>query len=474
MNSSAITSDQPPQTHNWLRIGLTVCAALFVVLVAAWQIAPDREVTRFHPDESRWINRSEHFEQILNPLSSYWADAYLIRGQPPMGSYITGLGLFLQGFELGSNGPWNFSFGNESDINWNVTHGNMPDAETLLAARNTSIVIGILTCLTVFVIVTLLTNWIGGAVAGVFMAVHPLNVYLSTLAVSDAAFTFVIALSVLATIWLARKPEWGRAILLGVIFGIGASLKLSPMFVAGGLAVVGVLLLFGPIVFRVKPLHTFWSRMGAYGENVRGLGWMLLVLPVIAVTFFVLSYPYLWSDPVGRTQVLFDFRRDEMRAQSRIWGDAAIDSRVEAVDRIWVMLEERYSASGKLLVKSGIVEPRVGNPNGAEPGYDLPFAFAGLAIFVATAFWRGFRSPQLLALLTLGGQSLIIFLGLNVDFNRYYLPFVLLFAIGIGVGTGEIVRGLQSLWVKRGGREAAIVTPVHAAQPGIPSADSGY
>ena len=417
---------------------LTICGALLVLLVSIWQTTSDMRGSRFHPDESRWINRAQHLSELRDPLSSYWADAYLIRGQPPMGSYITGLGLALQGLDLESNGPWNFSYGNEGDVNWNVTYGNMPSTEYLMAARRTTIVIGALTCLTVFLVVTLLSNWFGGTVAGLFMGVHPLSVYLSTIAVSDAAFTLVVALSVLAAIWLARKPTWGRALLLGVIFGIGTSLKLSPVFVAFGLAMVGAVILAGPLAARFRPLRWLWARLGAFEPNVARLGWMLLALPIIAATFFVASYPYLWSDPIGRTEVLLDFRRMEMENQSRIWGDAAIGSQTEALSRTWTMLEERYSASGKLLVKLGVTERRPGDPNGAEPGYDLPFALAGTAIFVALAVWRGFRSPMFLAFLVLAGQSMIIIVGLNIDFDRYYLPLVMAFGVGLGVGAGEV------------------------------------
>ncbi len=256
--------ETPPAQSLFKRIGQlgTIIGAVLVMAVALWQSAPDLQVTRFHPDESRWINRAQHLAELQNPLSSYWADQYLIRGQPPMGSYITGLGLVLQGYDLDSTGPWNFSFGNESDINWNVAHGNVPSADYLMAARNTSVVIGMLTCLSLFLIVTMLTNWIGGTVAGVFFAVHPLTVYLSTLAVSDAAFTFMVSLSVLATIWLARKPGWGRAILLGVVFGVGASLKLSPMFVSMGLAAIGLLILAGPFAFALEAVASTLEQNG--------------------------------------------------------------------------------------------------------------------------------------------------------------------------------------------------------------------
>lgn len=463
-SSSAPSQPQPvrERLHRLFVIG----GALLVVLISLWQSEADIRVSRFHPDESRWINRAQHLSELGHPLSAYWADAYLIRGQPPMGSYLTGLGLVLQGKDLKSSGPWNFSFGNDGDINWNVTYGNMPSADYLLAARNTSLAVGLLTCLCVYLIVTLLSNWIGGVIAGAFMAVHPLSVYLFTLAVSDAAFTLTVALSVLAAIWLARKPTWGRAILLGVIFGVGSSLKLSPVFVGVGLAGIGLLILAGPLAARVRPLRWFWNRMGAYDWPVRRLGWMLLALPVIGAAFFLASYPYLWPDPIGRTEVLFEFRRNEMRAQSRIWGSAAIGSRTEALSRTWDMLETQYSASGKFLVKFGIMEPRTGNPDGEEPGYDLPFALAGLAIFAATALWRGFRSPQFLAFLTLMGQSIIIVLGLNVDFDRYYLPLVLMFAIGLGVGIGEVTGWLLRVR-ERSPRPIPAARPIEPGPAGI-------
>jgi hypothetical protein len=434
---NAPDADMPSRWDRLQRF-FVVGGALLVVLVSLWQSNADLRVSRYHPDESRWINRAPYLSELRHPLSSFWADGYLIRGQPPMGSYITGLGLAIQGYDLHENGPWNFSFGNDGDINWNVTYGNMPSADYILAARHTSMVIGALTCLCVYLIVTLLSNWIGGLIAGVFMGVHPLSVYLFTLGVSDAAFTFVVALSVLAAIWLARRPTWGRAILLGIVFGIGTSLKLSPIFVAIGLAAIGVGILVGPRLTRFRPVRWIWYRLGANDWSVRRLGWMLIALPLISGTFFVASYPYLWTDPVGRTNNLFEFRRAEMENQSRIWGNAAITGRFEVLNRTWDMLEVRYSATGKFLVKAGIVEPRTGNPSGEEPGYDLPFALAGLAIFAATALWRGFRSPQFLAFLTLMGQSGIILLGLNIDFDRYYLPLVLMFAIGLGVGVGEV------------------------------------
>lgn len=441
------------------RPALITAAVALVALVSLWQSLSDLRVSRYHPDESRWLNRSQHVRELANPRDDYWGDAYLIRGQPPMGSYVMGLGLLLQGRDLDTNGPWNFSYGNEGTVTWNSVRGNMPAEADLIAARRTSVAIGMLTCLAVFAIVTMLSHWLGGLVAGLFLAVHPLQVYLSTLGVSDATFTGLAAFTVLAALLLARKPTWPRTLLLAAILAAGASTKLSPLFLAVGLAMVGVILVLAPVMSRWRRLGRFWGRAGALDPKSRRLGWMLLSLPFLTAALFVLSYPYLWSDPVGRTRVLIEFRQREMRNQARIWEETSIDTRIEAIERTWTMLEDRYSASGKLLAKAELL----GRGPGDERGYDLPFAIAGLVIFAVIAFRRGFSHPHLVTFATLGGQALLILTGLRVDFDRYYLPLVMAGAVCLGIGVGQGWLWAEAAWARYGRRERR---PAAAFAPG--------
>jgi hypothetical protein len=433
-----------PAIGLWAKISrwMTIAGGAIVVAIAIWQFSAALHKSTFHPDESRWINRAVYLKELRHPRGGFWSDSYLIRGQPPMGSYITGLGLWLQGQPLEQNGPWNFAYGNDGDINWNVTNGNVPDVQVLLDARRTSIALGVLTILATYIIVTMLSNWIGGVVAGVFLSIHPLTIYLATLAVSDMAFTLVVALSGLCGLTLARRPSWLWTIALGVMLGTGASLKLSPIFLAFGLAFVGALILIEPVVRRIPGVRQFYRHFGAGEADVQRMGIMLLSLPVIATGFFIASYPYLWSDPIGRTRLLFDFRRAEMANQSRIWGDQAIDSRFEAISRTWSMLEVRYSTSGRLLASIGI-EP--GNLNSKE-GYDMPFLVLGVVLFIGLALWYGFRTPHLMTLMVLAGQVLIILAGININFNRYYLPVAFFLAVGLGVGIGTCIEWIRVLW----------------------------
>ncbi|HKG25112.1 MAG TPA: hypothetical protein VKB09_05645, partial [Thermomicrobiales bacterium] len=157
------------------RLGLVLVVGVFAL--GLWQNFDALTASQFHPDESRWLNRAYYLRELLHPRSKVWEDRYLTRGQPPMGSYVTGIGLILQGRDLTTNGPWDFHFGNESTTTWNAVKGNMPAPADLTAARRTNAVVGALSCAVLFLIVARLTNVFGGLVAGTFLAFHPLQIY---------------------------------------------------------------------------------------------------------------------------------------------------------------------------------------------------------------------------------------------------------------------------------------------------------
>ena len=420
------------RNRSW-RFLLVLCAVVFSV--SLWQTAGQLEITRFHPDESRWINRAHYIRDFLHPTSDAWADRYLTRGQPPMGSYMIGLGLLLQGRDVTTNGPWDFHYGDENNVNWNSTFGNMPDRDDLVAGRRFNAVLGALSCVFVFLIVTRLTNWVGGLAGGLFMAINPLQLTLSSQALADAPLVFIMSLAALAAIAFADRPTWPRAILLGVLLGFGASAKLSPLFLAVGLAGIGLALLLDPLIRRIPYLGSIWALL-ARGEpqRIHRVGWMLLAQPAVAFATFVISYPYLWPDPIGRSKILFDFRQQEMASQARIWGDRAIASRSEALDRIWIAFEDNYTSTGRIVDWLG---RHVGTDWG-KVGFDGFLEAAGIVLFIGLALRHGILSRHFMALAVLGGQAALIIVGMRVDFNRYYLPILLFLAVCVGILAGQL------------------------------------
>lgn len=418
------------------RTVLVAVIALLVFLGSVWDLSSELRRSPFHPDESRWINRAYYLRETLDPLGPSWSDRYLIRGQPPMGSYVTGLGLLAQGRDLTTNGPWDFQYGFESNVTWNVTRGNMPGEADLMATRRWNMAISALTATLLFLIVTRLTNIAGGIATAVALTANPLNQYLATLGTADAVFTFFVACSVLAGMHLAKRPTWWRAVLLALALAAGASTKLSPLGIAAGLGAGGAVLLFDPWLRQHQVLGKAWSVIA---RNPRGterrLGIMLLTLPVLVPALFVLSYPYLWPAPIGRTRILLDFRRYEMDQQASFWPQAAIESRREALSRTWTNLNDRYSSSDRLMTELG----NLFGMDWSGVKIDLYLAAPGILLLVYLAWRHGLASEHAIAAAITGGQSLLILAALGVDFNRYYLPLLLASALGIGVFAGCLV-----------------------------------
>jgi hypothetical protein len=425
---------------------LVAATALLVFAISlAVNLNQIRETT-FHPDESRWINRAHYLTDLDTPLGSEWADRYLLRGQPPFGSYITALGLLLQGHDTDTNEPFDFHFGNERLIVWEAGHNAIPSQADLLAARRTNAFIGALTAALFVVVLAKITNLAGAIVGSVFVLTNDLHQYLSTTALSDATLGLILVLMTLLLMRLVKYPGWGKTILLGLLIGCGMAAKLSPIALALGLAGIGAAFIIRPALRSVPGIDRLVDYL-AHGAERRTdrLGWMLLSLPAIAAATFVLLYPYVWSAPYSRTRILFDFRAQEMASQSRIWPDRAVIGRLDALETLWHVFQDDYPTTGRFfdwLAGFGIFPQNV-------PSIDIVLGGIGLVLAIIAVIRTGVATPLAFAFILLGGQAAAITAGLRVDFNRYYLPIVLFVALCIGYLAGEIARTFEQWLIER-------------------------
>jgi hypothetical protein len=367
----------------------------------------------FNPDESRWLSRAHYVSALADPFGPTWADQYMTRGQPPLGSYAMGIGLLAQGRDLETNAPWDFS------LTWeqNIALGHKPVPEDLAAGRRTSAALVALTAVALIRVarVYLTLPWAIGA--GALFAIHPFTSYIGSIAMSDALFGLSITLAAWAAATYARCPSWGRAVLLGVLLGLGGATKLSPLAVAAGLSAAGVL----TFAVAVKRRRRFASNEAAYA--VRSI-----VIAVAALLTFIASYPYLWSNPVAHTRHLFAFRVEEMAAQSSDWPVMAVPNRVEALRRVNLNFTERYSLSASLIAL-------LGRPGMASMVRQVEFLIPllGLVLMAGMAVRDGPSSPRTLVLAILGGQVLVTILGMRSEFDRYHVPMALLGAVAAAV-----------------------------------------
>ena len=386
--------------RDWLIAGALFLLALTRNLGAV-------ESSPFHPDETRWLNRAHYLTDLTDPAGLTWRDGYLTRGQPPLGSYLMGLGLLAQGRDLQTNGVWSFWH----DETWNRAHGNMASPDDLTAGRRTNTVVGALAVVTVYLAGTALTHRVGGVVGALLLASHPLMGMLASQALADALLTLLLAAAVLAGCRLAARPGWPWALALGAALGLGAATKLSPLLIAVPLAGLGaVLLLLG------------WRSSPSSAGTANRLGWGLLAMPVVTMGVFVAVYPYLWPDPIRRTLGMFAFRIAEMGRQGDNWAGVAVESRADALARIGGRLGRDYSGSGQLATWL--------------EGADLALGIAGLLLLAGLALTTAGDRHHAVALVILGGQAGLIVVGLRSDYARYSLPIVLVLAFGASIVAG--------------------------------------
>jgi hypothetical protein len=393
--------------------------------------------TEFHRDEARWIHRARFIPELRHPTSDYWSDRELMWGQPPLGSYLMGLGLLAQGRDTQTNAFYNFHF----DETWNRLHGAMPDERDLLAARRTNAVVGALIAASIYLIAAGILNRAAGIVAALMYIPHSLAMYLGSLAGSDALLGLLVAWAALAAMLLAARPTWAGAVLLGVIAGLGASTKLSPIFITIPLAALGAFLIVQALM-----------RNREDGPARAGLGWKLLATPPIAFATFVLSYPYLWPDPVGRTLSLLQFRQREMFNQGRIWPDLDVTGPIHAVERIawWLSVDNSVTGNaveglaGLLGVQANVI------------GIDVLLALGGAVALAFIVRRRGLASPAALAAVVLGAQVAIVVAGMRADFARYLMPVLVAQAVCIGILGGVAWEWVRAALARR--RESAVVS----------------
>ena len=367
--------------------------------------------TATHPDETRWLNRAYYARDIVDPFGPTWQDYVTTRGQPPLGSIVMGVGLAIQGKAVDTVGVWDFAYGRD----WNQRMGAIPTDDIREAGRRTNAVIGALVVASAYILGRLLTNRFGGSMAALFVAFHPLHIILSTQALSDQTLALLLLLIFITGWWFAKKPSWSRAILLGLLLGLGGSVKLTPLLLSAPLAAFGL-------------LRLVFDRDTA----ARNYALQLLAQPLIAFATFVASYPFLWPSPIRRTWDLYAFRATEMSDQSAAWPSTAVTSPLDALGRFGQYLTERHSTSRRFLQ---LIYDRLDIDRVAS-GFDFIPAAAGIVVLIWWIGRRGLWSPAAMVALLMGAEAGALVIGMKTDFYRYHLPIVVIMAGCIGVSTG--------------------------------------
>ncbi len=437
MTVPSLQSDPPAEQSGWVQEALPqrrrrrrmdLILAFLIFLVGFGFYLSGVEDQAYHADESRWINRAGYFEDLADPFGPTWNHQYLSRGQPPIGSYSIGLGLVLQGRDLETNPAYDFRRSNE----WNVRYGTYPDDDDLMAGRRWNAFLGGVSAALIYVVVRHLSNPVGGIAAAAMLLANPLEIWYNRIALADTTLTLTLALLYLCTIKFMRNPRWWLAIAIGVLIGIGGGNKFTPLALSVPLAAVGAFLLLRGWRFRLQNRElqsaSFW-RLPAFTD----MSWMLISTPFVSLATFVLTYPYLWPDPIRRTLYMLDFRRMEMENQYNLNPQFQTDSPLQSLQMTWDTLGNTWSSTRQIF--EWIQLDRLASLLSSA---DLWLALAGIALLTYVGIRKGIRSAELMIAALIVFQFVTIILNLRVVFERYYLPIMLGEFVAAGVTVGYI------------------------------------
>jgi 4-amino-4-deoxy-L-arabinose transferase-like glycosyltransferase len=232
-------------------------------------------------------------------------------------------------------------------------------------------------------------------------------------------------------------PGWGIA--TGVLLGLAFGAKLTAVLAIVAVAVWGIWACLSSRSARRGP------RPDALRRDVPW-GWPAAVLATAGLVF-LLSNPFLWPDPVGRTWLLFENRSTEMSDQRANQPNRAINGLDRRAALVW----------DRSVFNDAFGPSRLGQPVEAV----LAAVGAGwLALRAAT------RQPTALtlALLWTAGVWIGVTAGLGFLLQHYFVPTAML---------GILLAGLASGWAAQAiGRAGARLARRQRAWPPVESSPS--
>jgi hypothetical protein len=402
----------------WLLGEAMLIAGVLVASLSVLGAAAGRRLT--DPSfESLYLRRARYFTYLFvqhDVGRREWGDSQATHTQPMLANYVVGGWLWAYGYDLESMiGRYDTS----KTFRENLLQGTGPDRALVARARQPMVLIAAGTMVLIYV----LGRSLGGPVAGLGCAAlalaSPLLQRELTLATNQAPLAFFIVLALLVSVLGARRGRGGRLALgwalgLGVALGLGFGTKLTAALSLTAVLGWGMIVTVRAAGLSGRPsLRTRLRHAGAAGR-----GWALAL--AVGLGLFVLSDPHLYPNPLLHTAHLFEKRRDEMLDQQRDIASAVSDP----LDRPGYVLH------------NSLVE---GTWSGT---LELPLE-AALATVGAAALavrtrrgWR--RTGQLpaegLVLLTILTYFAGVSAGLLLDFDRYYVPTLLLGTVLSGIG----------------------------------------
>jgi hypothetical protein len=407
------------QGRHW-RLLVEAVLAIGLLIAVQSRLSGAVEHVPFDGDEGRYIALGRYFGYLFLERDlgrPEWGDNYWTHTQPMLPRLVLGGWLWARGYELEALPQpylWQKSFKE------NVRQGRVPDDVLLAEARAPMVWLTSGSIVLLYLLGRVLAGPIAGLAATGLAWVGPLVREDLLRARSDSPLGFFLLLALLVGIIGARRGRVGAlstrwAIGLGVVLGLGLATKLTATF--GLVAVVA----WGVVMAA--------THRDSRHPLARARGWALAA--VIAGAVFILTNPHLYENPVLHAGHMLEQRTAEMEEQQRDDPHKAIYGFANRV---------RYVLGGSFA--------DYGPNRKSKIPYGAALASVGFAALLGRTWWRWRRTKVVpvegLVVLTALAYFAGISLGLNMSWQRYLVPTVLVGALLGGVGLGAVASRLVS------------------------------
>lgn len=409
--------------------------------------------TKLHGDESGWIAAGNYHTNLLLERNFDWAAWQCV----PCGglgsawaSLNMQLGKILVGLPLRFYDRWNagatthkyFTFYDfHSSYATNLAQGRIPPPETLVLARLSTALFGVLCCLLLFLLGYHICNIWAGAIAATLLLINQLFIDAATRAMTDAHYNFFLLLFAFSTLGLikaaARKQIILSSLVCGLCAGLACSIKINA-FVIGTALFLSLLLyrrlLVGKprgrdtllalclfllssltIIYALNP--DFWPAAG------------LIRAPQIPAEVSILRHEFN-AGTVDRAMVAE--KTPQLYNLSHVLEFPLLFHRWQTYLRQQEAEETGQWSGGRLVsLNANLFFTYASFP------FDFVFFLLGLA-FCIRAVKRSFtsqtRSPFIIPLLYFVLNYFFILAFMKLNWERYYLPTVIASRLLAGIG----------------------------------------
>lgn len=435
------------QGRHW-RLLVEAVLAIGLLIAVQSRLSGAAEQVPFDGDEGRYIALGRYFGYLFleHDLGRpEWGDNYWTHTQPMLPRLVLGGWLWARGHDLDTL-PLPYLW--QKSFKENVRQGRVPDDVLLADARVPMVWLTSSSIVLLYLLGRVLAGPIAGLAAAALAWVGPLVRDDLLRARSDSPLGFFLLLALLIGIVGARRGRAGTlptswAVGLGLVLGLGVATKLTAGFGLAAVVAWGVLM---ALTRRDSRLVVATIR-----------SWALVAL--VAGAVFILTNPHLYENPLLHAGHMLEQRAAEMEEQQRDDPHKAIHG---LANRAGYVLGGSFADYGP-------------NRKSKVP-YGAGLASVGFAALLAGT-WRGWRRArdvpvEGLVVLTVLAYFAGITLGLNMSWQRYLVPTVLLGALLGGVGAWAIAGRLLAigglLRPRLAGVERRLVAlaPMHGTLPG--------